>query len=281
MAKLLTIISLILVLVLFPPAALAVISNNAIPGDATYPIKRSLEDIIFTFASLNPTTKAWFAAARSDRRFKELKTLVAQGKKSSETLNELVEQTEVAASQLAQVINPTERAKLIDELSQSIEKYDQGLQQFSTPSNITTITTSLPPTTPQPTTTTVIPTPAGTDFISPSAPTTQPTIRPTSTPQSTPAPHRDDEDDRQKELEEARRRLEEIRRRLEQQAQRTNLQQSEDNNENSNSGKREAKEKEEKIEKKEEKEKKENDHRGKDSDLTPKDDADKIKKEKR
>ena len=133
MVRLFTVISLILALVLFPPATLALISNNAVPGDATYPIKRSLEDIIFAIASANPVSKAWFAAARSDRRFKELKTLVAQGKKTSETLNELVEQTNVAASQIALVTNSTEKAKLIEQLSQSIDKYDQALIQFTPP----------------------------------------------------------------------------------------------------------------------------------------------------
>jgi len=37
--KLLSIICLVLAIVLFPPAALALVSNNAVPGDATYPIK--------------------------------------------------------------------------------------------------------------------------------------------------------------------------------------------------------------------------------------------------
>ena len=43
MIKLLSIICLVLAIVLFPPAALALVSNNAVPGDATYPIKRALE----------------------------------------------------------------------------------------------------------------------------------------------------------------------------------------------------------------------------------------------
>lgn len=131
MVKLFSIISLVLAIVLFPPAALALVSNNAVPGDATYPIKRALEDGIFAVASLNPTTKAWFAAARSDRRFKEFTTLVAQGKKGGETLNELVEQTQVAANQIAQVNDEGQKQQLIEQLSQSIKKYDLGLQQVS------------------------------------------------------------------------------------------------------------------------------------------------------
>ena len=131
MTRLLSIITLVLALVLFPPAALAVVSNNAVPGDSTYPIKRGLEDVIYAVASLNPNTKALFAKARSDRRFQEITTLLTQGKDASKTLNELVEQTRAAANQIDQVSDLTQRAKLTSQLSDSITKYDQGLSQVS------------------------------------------------------------------------------------------------------------------------------------------------------
>ncbi len=131
MTKLLSILSLILAIVLFPPAALALISNNAIPGDSTYPIKRSLEDIIYAAASVNPTTKAWFAGARSDRRYQEVTVLIAQGKEAKSTLNELVEQTQIAATQINQVSDPAQKEKLVSQLTDSITKYDQGLAQIS------------------------------------------------------------------------------------------------------------------------------------------------------
>lgn len=116
---------------LFPPAALALVSNNAIPGDATYPIKRGLENVIYSVASINSTTKAWFAKARSDRRFQEIKILITQGKKTSETLSELVEQTQVAASQIEKIADSVEKEKFISQLSDSITKYNQGLSQIS------------------------------------------------------------------------------------------------------------------------------------------------------
>lgn len=131
MAKLLSIISLILAIALFPPAVLAVVSNNAVPGDTTYPIKRGLEDMIYAIASLNPNIKAWFASARSDRRFQEIAVLTAQGKVASQTLNELVEQTQTAANQINQVSDPAQREQLINQLSDSITKYEHGLSQIS------------------------------------------------------------------------------------------------------------------------------------------------------
>ncbi len=127
MAKILSIISLIAVVVLFPPAVLAFISNNAVPGDSTYPIKRGLENGILAVASVNPVTKAWFSVQQSDRRFQETTTLIAQGNSYSKSLDDLVAQTEVAAKEVDQVSSPQQKQQLIAQLSQSIEKYDTGL----------------------------------------------------------------------------------------------------------------------------------------------------------
>lgn len=131
MGRLVGIVLLILVIALFPPATLAVVSNNAVPGDATYPIKRGLEDIIFAMASVNPAMRAWFAAARSDRRFQEVTLLLAQGKQAGDTLNELVKQAQIAANQIDQVSDPAQKATLLSQLSDSIDKYDAGLAQMS------------------------------------------------------------------------------------------------------------------------------------------------------
>lgn len=187
MAKLLTIISLILALLLFPPAALALISNNAVPGDRTYPIKRGLEDVIFSVASINPVSKAWFSAARSDRRFREINILVTNGKKADQTLSELVTQTQTTADQIASVSDQTQKEKLVEQLSQSIDKYDKGLEQLSNqPTTNPTSPTSNP--TAQPTSipiTSAIP--SSTPRPSPTSQPTQ-TSRPTSTPRPTQVP---------------------------------------------------------------------------------------------
>lgn len=142
MAKLLSIVSLILVVALFPPAALAVVSNNAVPGDSTYPIKRSLESIVYGIASINPFTRAWFAQARSERRFAEVTVLMTQGKQIKESLNELVEQTQAAAEQINQVSDPGKKEELINQLSDSITKYDDKLAQLSQTQNLPTPSSS-------------------------------------------------------------------------------------------------------------------------------------------
>lgn len=169
MVRLLSIATLILVIVLSPPAVLAVVSNNAVPGDATYPIKRGMEDAIYAVASLNPVTKAWFAKARSDRRFKEITVLLTQGKKASQTLDELVKQTQTAADQIDKVSDSTQKAKLISQLSDSISKYNEGLAQTS---KTKPVTAPLVNTTPVPTLA-----PRSTPLVFPSPyPTTDPEL---------------------------------------------------------------------------------------------------------
>ncbi len=212
MIRLLTIISIILAVVLFPPASLALISNNAIPGDKTYPIKIGLEDIIYMVASISPTSKAWFSGARSDRRFQELNILATEGKQTGQTLNDLVEQTQITANQIANVSDQDQKTKLIEQLSASIEKYDKGLEKISSvepaPAPITATipiepestvrpsasatprATSTPSPTPTPTpTSTSIPTPRATTTPRPT-PTPIPTPTPRPTPVATPEPGR-------------------------------------------------------------------------------------------
>lgn len=131
MVKLLSIITLILAIVLFPPAVLAFISNEAVPGDATYPIKRSLENIIITVASVNPVTRAWFAATRSNRRFDETVILVDKNISSvSKSLDELVTQTEIAAKEIEQVKDEAQKQKLKNQLVESINQYNQKLSEI-------------------------------------------------------------------------------------------------------------------------------------------------------
>jgi len=125
--KFLSILSIILAIVLFPPATLALISNNSVPGETTYPIKRILEDGIVKLASITPVTRAWFSVERSNRRFDETTVLIAKGSSFSKTLDELVDQTEVAANEVTKVDSPTQKQELLTKLSESIKKYDEGL----------------------------------------------------------------------------------------------------------------------------------------------------------
>ncbi len=158
MPRILEILAIVFSIVLFPPAALALISNNAVPGDMAYPVKRVMEDGIFAVVSVNQTSRAWFAAARSDRRFKEFSSLLARGEFEGKTLDELVAQTKSRSEQLGQITDLKQRRELIADLSKSIDEYNQGLKKaeektsLPTKQQVTTQTALAPsssPVTPQ------------------------------------------------------------------------------------------------------------------------------------
>lgn len=215
MTKFLGIFILILSLLLFPPATLALISNNAIPGDATYPIKRGLESGIVSLASINPITKAWFSVNRTGRRFNEVTALIAKGESATDSLDELVTQTTQAAEEIKKIDDPVKKQQYIENLTNSIDKYNDKLSQIeqkqpdlvaqSTPTPVASENPTPLPTlntitqTPQPnslrTTPTSTPTPSPTPFSSPStrapratvAPTPSPTVMPTIAPRPSPS----------------------------------------------------------------------------------------------
>ena len=187
MLKILALVSLILSVVLFPPAALALMSNNAVPGDRTYPIKRGLENIIYAVASITPTTKAWFSAARSDRRFDELSTLFNQKKSTSQTIIELVSQTRTAATQIKSLDNGQQKKDLQSNLQASTQKYVEKLKEYSQTANSTEQLAVNPTPTPIPTVATPTPTQNPTPRPTPT-PTPRPGATATPTPTATPVP---------------------------------------------------------------------------------------------
>ncbi len=127
MFRIISIAALIISLVLFPPAALAYISNNAVPGDITYPIKRKLEDIILLVSNLTPQTKTYFAIARSQRRFTEANNLIDRGKNAKGTLQEFNTQTGDAVRDVQNLLDSKQKKDYADRLSSNLDKYKSRL----------------------------------------------------------------------------------------------------------------------------------------------------------
>ena len=123
MAKLLSLLVLVLMVVLLIPTGLVLASQNSVPGESMYPVKRTLEQGILTLASMTPWTKAYFQLDFSGRRYKEAKTLLANGKDAYLTLNELVVESSDAASSIDNVSlaqRQQMRAQLIAQLEASV-----------------------------------------------------------------------------------------------------------------------------------------------------------------
>lgn len=201
MSKILGILILILSILLFPPSVLALISNNAVPGDVTYPVKIKLEEGIVLLASFNSNTKIWFSSTRSDRRFQEANILLNRGEAAAQTLNELVIQTDISAVEITQITDQSQKQEFIANLQKSIQKYDDGLaavqerQSVQTAPSVTPIPTLMPTSAPVPTT---------------STPTVQPTPKITSVPTEV----KNNKANNKEEIKKAREKLEEIKSKL-------------------------------------------------------------------
>lgn len=134
MLRIISILIFVLFIVLLPPAALAYVSQDAIPGDSLYPVKRKLEDIILNIATINPTSKAWFALAYTKRRYEETTSLIDKkdNTAASLTLKQLVSQTQSVAIEINQVNDQSQKAQLKEQLKTNITQYQQGLDAAKT-----------------------------------------------------------------------------------------------------------------------------------------------------
>lgn len=149
MARFFGIALLVLMILLAPPSVLALISNNAVPGEPAYPIKRVLEAGILVITSVHPSLKAAFTVERSNRRFLEAKSLIDTGKSENvtESLGELVTHTKDAAKEITKVSGGTSKKQLVKKLTEQVKTYDKELEKaqkkiiskasYETPSQIT------------------------------------------------------------------------------------------------------------------------------------------------
>lgn len=118
------------IIILLFPTGLVLASQNAIPGDMTYPIKRSLENAITAVVSLHPATSAYFKTDLSKRRFKETMALIKRGDNITRPLNDLVLQTKSAADSVKNLSDTARRKQLTDTLLQQIDEYNQSLSSY-------------------------------------------------------------------------------------------------------------------------------------------------------
>ena len=225
MGKIISTFALIIMIVLFPPAALITVSQEAVQGDATYPIKRWLENQVLFLASFSPTTRALYAVAQANRRYDESAKLLSMGNDAGSTLKELVTQSNIAAGDINQVGNDDRKVQLIGDLTSSIAKYDQGLAEAQAQITRTSgVESSQPVTAPQPSTV-ALPdspqpksSPAEDRFKPVPSPVNQQTPAPSVTDKPTPSPVTPSDEEarrKQQEIEKTRKELEELRKRLE------------------------------------------------------------------
>lgn len=180
-----------------PVTVLILLSQNSIPGDLFYPIKRSMENVVLAAATVSPTTRAAFRTDLTTRRFDEAEKLLL-GSSDINGLKEFVTEIQAAQNEVSAISDPAKKQELQKKIQRSVIEYEKRLDAVKvqlvareptqlaiiptlTPTGSQTVSPTIEPTTiPLPTNT---PVPVPTSKIGqPAIPTNTPVPLPTSTP---------------------------------------------------------------------------------------------------
>lgn len=129
--KILSIGSWVFLFALAPVTVIILLSQNAVPGDAFYPAKRGMENVILAAASVHPATRVAFRADLTDRRFSEAETLLL-AKQDTAGLTQFIIADVKADRELRALDDIVEKNRLQEKVKQSFVEYDQRLLAVET-----------------------------------------------------------------------------------------------------------------------------------------------------
>ena len=166
-------------LVLTPLTFIGILSQNSIPGDFLYSVKRGYEGTALAFASLVPETKASYTTSLATVRFTEAEKLLLTNS-DTQGLATLVEQVQTAQDNVAAVQSSPQKEELEQKLIASIDTYQASLLKVQ--QQIASNVSSQPGTQAAPTQTTQINTNQTIQTTTPTNTQQAQTVLPTSTP---------------------------------------------------------------------------------------------------
>lgn len=115
-----------LLFLLAPFTVFVFISQNAVPGDAFYPLKRRLEDVVLVAAAAHPATRVAFRTNLTKRRFGEAETLLL-ARLDTAGLDNFVEEVQAARGEAEAITDPVKKEELVQKLDNSLSEYTQRL----------------------------------------------------------------------------------------------------------------------------------------------------------
>lgn len=132
---------------LLPVTVLILLSQNTIPGDLFYPIKRGMENVVLAAASVNPATRVAFRTDLTERRFDEAEKLLL-ARADITGLSDFIEEVQAAQQEVATISNEESKKDLSEKLIKKIDEYQSKLVQVRAKTETTSIATLLPTNTP-------------------------------------------------------------------------------------------------------------------------------------
>lgn len=162
-----------------PVTVLIFLSQNTVPGDLFYPVKRGLEGVVLAAASVNPATQVAFRTDLTERRFDEAAKLLVR-KSDAALLSDFIQEVQTAGEAVNNLSDEKDKEELTEKLIAKIDEYQTKLVQVEAQvaSTQQQIAFKIPTATP---TAPVIPTVSETNPASGVSPTSSPLV-PTSGP---------------------------------------------------------------------------------------------------
>lgn len=124
--KILSMASWVFLFSLAPVTVVILLSQNTVPGDAFYPAKRGMENVILAASAVHPATRVAFRTDLTDRRFSEAETLLL-AKQDTQGLTEFIIADVKADRELKVLDDIVEKKRLEEKVKQSFQDYDQRL----------------------------------------------------------------------------------------------------------------------------------------------------------
>lgn len=144
--KIISILTWSSLILLVPLATLGFLSEQSIPGNPLYPVKRTIENIVTGFESFNKNALALYQVSLVAQRFSETKKLASDNSIALNTaqVQDFIAQINSARDTINTVTDPQEKQTLRQQLLQQIANYKNELVILQTQQTGTTNITSEP-----------------------------------------------------------------------------------------------------------------------------------------
>lgn len=124
--KMFNVTSWVIFFAFLPVTVLILVSQNTIPGDLFYPIKRGMENVVLAAATVNPATRVAFRTDLTERRFDEAEKLLL-ARNDTTGLEDFVQGVSLAEQEIAALENEDAKIEVTEKLIKKIDEYQNKL----------------------------------------------------------------------------------------------------------------------------------------------------------
>lgn len=133
-----------------PITVLVLLSQNTIPGDLFYPIKRGMENVVLAAATVSPATRVAFRTDLTGRRFDEAEKLLL-ARADTTGLSDFVKEVQTAQQEVSTLSNQESKKESTEKLIKKIDEYQNKLSLIQAKRQNKQVAPPLPTNTPIPT----------------------------------------------------------------------------------------------------------------------------------